>query len=54
VDGSPLVFGRRRKLVSKPPLGAEEERNGDMLCLFGSSTIDEELDVPASGGVGVM
>lgn len=54
VAGSPLVLGRLRKLDSKPPFGADDERKGDMLCLFGSSTMDDELEVPASGGVGVM
>ena len=54
VAGSLLVFGRRKKFDSNPPLGAEEDRKGDMLGLFGSSPMDEELEVPASGGVGVI
>lgn len=54
VDGLLLVFGCCRKLVLKFFLGVEEERNGDMLCLFGFFIRDEELDVLVFGGVGVM
>jgi hypothetical protein len=53
LESSPTVVDRFKKACSNPPLGAEEDRNGEMLGLWSLSLIASDESVELASGVGV-